>query len=70
MAALQNLITNDKLVSFSCLALSSDALLLRELTDSWPLVPCHPVLSWIWISDPAFLCNTFDQRFDKIILKK
>lgn len=69
MAALQNLITNDKLVSFPCLALSSDVLLLRELTDSWLLFPCHPARSWIWISDPAFLCNTFDQRFDKIILK-
>lgn len=70
MAALQNLITDDKLVPFLCLALSSDALLLRELTDSWPLVPCHPALSWIWISDPAFVCSAFVQRFDKIISKK
>lgn len=70
MAALQNLITSDKPVSFPCLAFSSNVLLLTELTCSWPLVPYHPVLSWVWISDPSFLCSTYAQRFDKIILKK
>lgn len=67
-AALQNLISHDKPVSFPCLALSSDVPLLTELTHSCLLVLSHLVVSWVWILDPSFLCSVNVQSFDRIVL--